>query len=102
MNESTPNVGTEGHIDNQPQFTEEQTSRLQHMVKQSVKAHALLKQGKSIASVSRACNLPLSLVTDMANEVNQPEILAMRKREEAKRKAKRKAQAKARKQNRKK
>lgn len=102
MNEATPNVGTEGHVDNQPQFTDEQTARLQHMVKQSVKAHGLLKQGKSASVVSRACDLPLSLVNDMANEVNQPEILAMRKREEAKRKAKRKAQAKARKQTRKK
>lgn len=112
-NDTMPNVGTEGHVDHGstatpdnmigdvPQFTDEQTERLQAMVQRSVQAHGLLKQGKGITSVARACNLPVDLVRDMAKEVNQPEILALRKKQANQRKAKRKAQAKARKANRK-
>lgn len=112
-NDTMVNVGTEGHVDHGPstapdspvgdvpQFTDEQTARLQQMVQRSVQAHGLLKQGKSISSVARSCNLPVELVRDMAKEVNQPEILALRKKQADRRKAKRKSQAKARKANRK-
>ena len=112
-NDTMLNIGTPEHVDhgstatpehigNVPQFTDEQTERLQAMVQRSVHAHGLLKQGKSISSVARSCNLPVDLVHDMAKEVNQSEILALRKRQADRRKAKRKAQTKARKTTRKK
>ncbi|MFY0655355.1 MAG: hypothetical protein JXR12_01125 [Neptunomonas phycophila] len=112
-NDTMPNVGTPGHIDHGstappelvgdvPQFSDEENARLQKMVQRSVQAHGLLKQGKGISAVARACNLPLDLVRDMAKEVNQPEIIALRKRQADQRKTKRKAQTKARKANRRK
>lgn len=82
-------------------FTPDQTANLERMVQQSVKAHGLLKSGKSVKTVASMCGLPTTLVRDMANEVRKPGDAAARTNQLSSRKNKRKAQSKARKLNRK-
>ena len=108
--DTTVTVGTEGHIDHgstAPDSTstfdfaeQQQKDQMQQMVKSSVMAHSLLKQGKSVKNTAAACNLPISLVQNMAQEINKPEIIALRNKDKAKRKLKRKSQSTARKANR--